>query len=153
MQLEVLVGQVEGKLSKSGRFRPDNNISAAPLSLRLGLVHIFWDSGLVRKQNLLSGICPARQPHAIVTSFIITHKLGNPVAKNERSLLISSEIQMFRGCGATLRPKYIPYSYMDPSGSEARKPKPFVSSQIQWFRGCGSTTSPSPATEGKCTAA
>ena len=41
MQLVILVGQVEGNLLKSGRFRPDHNIIATPLSLRVGLVYMY----------------------------------------------------------------------------------------------------------------
>ena len=50
MQLVVLIGQVEGNLLKSGRFRPDNNVLATPLLLRFGLVYTFSGSELVRKQ-------------------------------------------------------------------------------------------------------
>ena len=34
----TIVGQVEGNLLKSGRLRPENNIIATPVLLRLGLV-------------------------------------------------------------------------------------------------------------------
>ena len=40
-----LVGQVEGNLLKSGRFRPDNYFITTPLLLQFGLVYIF--SGLL----------------------------------------------------------------------------------------------------------
>ena len=50
MHLVVLVGQVEGNLLKSGRFRPDNNITTTPLFLQFGLAYLFSGSELVRKQ-------------------------------------------------------------------------------------------------------
>ena len=60
MQLAILVGQVEGSLLKSGRFRPDNYINVTPLLLRFGLVDldlfIYFQA-----PNLLEGKldCPA----------------------------------------------------------------------------------------------
>ena len=50
MQLVILVGQVDGNLLKSGRFRPDNYIIATPLLLRFGLLYVFSGSEFVRKQ-------------------------------------------------------------------------------------------------------
>ena len=72
MQLVILVGQVEGNLLKSGRFRPDNSIIAALVSLRFGLVFSFSGSELVRKQNyvMVRDFPPGRQQNAIVTIFI-----------------------------------------------------------------------------------
>ena len=50
MRLVILVEQVEGNPLKSGRLRPENNIIATPLLLRLGLGYRFSGSELVRKQ-------------------------------------------------------------------------------------------------------
>ena len=55
MQLVILVGQIEGNLLKSGRFRLDNIFIVTPLLLRFGHPETLSGSKLVSKQFACPG--------------------------------------------------------------------------------------------------